>query len=256
MKRITTSNSQIEDFGQLSQDYPGHHYASVQTTTTGKTYYGASASISFYNLSLGENQYSLSHIFVQSGPSSELNSIQAGIGADNFQKTECFDTQCPGYVQIDQTYFLGMPLAPASQIGTEQNHYLPIKLFRVKNKNFGLGDNGENVNVGYWPHVLFNHISEGATFVRYGGETYAPPDCQSPPMGSGRLAEEKFKNAAYVARAMIVDSDYNEDDIQIDDVDVYVDTPSSCYEVLYDGYQGDKYAQAFIFGGPGGNCGV
>ncbi|MED6139693.1 hypothetical protein PIB30_086191 [Stylosanthes scabra] len=182
--------------------------------------------------------------------------------ADNFQKTGCFDTQCPGFMQVDQRYCLGMPLVPASQIGTDTKYSLPIKLIRDNTCGdwwvvlVGRGDGGEDINIGYWPYELFNHISEGATFVRYGGETYAPPDCQSPPMGSGRLAEEKFKNAAFVARAMIVDSDYNENDIQIDDVDVYVDTPSSCYQVLYDGYQGDTYAQAFLFGGPGGNCGV
>ncbi|MED6195676.1 hypothetical protein PIB30_040272 [Stylosanthes scabra] len=183
--------------------------------------------------------------------------------ADNSQKTGCFDTQCPGYIQVDQRYSLGMPLVPASQIGSDTINSLPIQLFRDSSVGDwwlvlpGKGDGGADINMGYWPYELFNHIStEGAKFVRYGGETYAPPDSQSPPMGSGRLAEEKFKNATFMARAMIVDSDYKEDDIKIDDVDVYVDTPSSCYQVLYDGYQGDKYAQAFLFGGPGGNCGV
>ena len=49
-------------------------------TTQNATYHGASASISLYNLSLQLNQYSLSQIWLQSGPPTELNSIQIGSG--------------------------------------------------------------------------------------------------------------------------------------------------------------------------------
>ena len=70
------------------------------------------------------------------------------------------------------------------------------------------------------------------------------------------MDQTKFWNAAYMARLEIVDSNYSEVEVNPQDMKVYCDTSSSCYDLLYHGDEGYHYGQAFLFGGPGGECGV
>ncbi|XP_057442254.1 uncharacterized protein LOC130733977 [Lotus japonicus] len=112
------------------------------------------------------------------------------------------------------------------------------------------------VPVGYWPREIFTHLSQGSSLIRYGGETFAPPNVDSPSMGSGRLPKELFKNSGFIANLQIVDSNYNEVEINPKDMKSNCDTTPNCYNVLYHGYEGPDYHQAFLYGGPGGHCGI
>jgi len=115
----------------------------------------------------------------------------------------------------------------------------------------------ESIYIGYWPNELFTHLSTGASLIRFGGQTYASPNMDSPPMGSGRLPKEKFKNSSFMARLKIVDSKHNEVDVEPNDMKMYRDTNSDCYDLMYHGFEGPLYRQAFLYGGPGGpNCGT
>ena len=111
-------------------------------------------------------------------------------------------------------------------------------------------------NIGYWPKEIFTHLSKGSSLIRYGGETFAPPNMISPPMGSGKLPETLFRNSAFMATLEIVDSNYNEVEVTPENMKSYCDTSSSCYDLLYHGDEGLEYNQAFLFGGPGGRCGI
>ena len=51
--------------------------------------------------------------------------------ADNFQKTGCFNSLCPGFVQIDKEHAFGEVLKPPSQIGTSEKHYITPKAKQV-----------------------------------------------------------------------------------------------------------------------------
>lgn len=53
------------------------------------TFHGANAIIGTYNLSLQGNQSSLSQVWLQSGQSTELNSIQVGTGVGYFLLCLC-----------------------------------------------------------------------------------------------------------------------------------------------------------------------
>ncbi|XP_039686461.1 uncharacterized protein [Medicago truncatula] len=115
----------------------------------------------------------------------------------------------------------------------------------------------ESIQVGYWPRELFNHLGMGASKIRFGGQTYAPPNTDSPPMGSGRLPKEKFENSGFMGQLRIIDSQYNEADVKPENMKPYRDTNSNCYDVIYNGFEGRLYRQAFLYGGPGGrNCGI
>lgn len=78
----------------------------------------------------------------------------------------------------------------------------------------------------------------------------------SPPMGSGRLPKELFKNSGFIHNLEIVDSNYNEASVTPKDMKPNLDTKSDCYDVVYHGYEGSHFKQAMLYGGPGGQCGI
>ncbi|XP_058734330.1 protein neprosin-like [Vicia villosa] len=249
---------------------------------------GASAGIGAYNLSLQVKQSSISSIWVESGPPVELNSIKVGLGvhpslygdsqlrltvnnlimfkltyiniqADNYQKTGCYNIVCPGFVQVnhDKDYAIGSVSYPTSSIGSTTKYigYIKIKQDQTTGHWWLIIQTTESMYVGYWPKELFTHLSKGASLIRFGGETYAPPNNDSPPMGSGRLPREKFRNSGFMGLVKIINSEYNEIDINPEDMKRYTNTNSECYDLWYKGYEGSQYRQAFLYGGPGGrNC--
>ncbi|WJX48387.1 hypothetical protein P8452_34956 [Trifolium repens] len=274
---ITNSSSkfQIDDFQQYSQSAPGYHTVTLDTTQN-MLFHGAHAGISGYSLSLEANQYSISSIWVESGPPTELNSIKAGVGvhpslygdsklrltgqwtADGYKNTGCFNVRCSGFVQVDHNKAFGSLISPLNSIGSTKKlaTFIRIKQDRATG-HWWLIIQLESVYIGYWPKELFTHLNTGASLIRFGGQTYTPPNKDSPPMGSGRLPKEKFRNSAFMQNLKIIDSEYNEVDATDRYIKIYKDTNSECYDLAYNGYQGPEYEQAFLFGGPGGpNCGV
>ncbi|XP_057453070.1 uncharacterized protein LOC130744929 [Lotus japonicus] len=274
LKTHSSSRSELDNFNQYSKSYPGHHFATLDTTQD-ITFHGASARIGTYNLSIHANQYSICGFWIQSGPPAELNSIQVGSGihpslygdhqirltaywtADGYHKTGCFNHLCPGFVQVHSQFSLGEVLEHSSVIGSEHKYLLDIQVKQDKfTGHWWLFGSLDQIPIGYWPKQIFTHLSKGSSLIRYGGETFAPPNTISPPMGSGRLPQELFKNSGFIADLMIVDSNYNEVEVNSKYMKPNCDTTSNCYDALYHGYEGPIYRQAFLFGGPGGQCGI
>ncbi|CAJ2676129.1 unnamed protein product [Trifolium pratense] len=274
---ITNSSSklQVDDFQQYSQSAPGYHTVTLDTTQN-MIFHGAHAGIAGYGLSLDANQYSISSIWIESGLSTELNSINVGIGVhpslygdnrlritgqwttDGYKKTGCFNIRCSGFVQVNHNKGLGSPVSPLNSIGSTEKFSTFIKIKQDQSTgHWWLIIQLESIYVGYWPKELFTHLSTGASLIKFGGQTYTPPNKDSPPMGSGRLPKEKFRNSAFMQNLEIIDSEYNEVGVADRDMKPYTDTNSECYDLAYNGYQGPVYKQAFLYGGPGGrNCGI
>ncbi|AET05354.1 carboxyl-terminal peptidase [Medicago truncatula] len=277
-RQIITNSSpklQIGDFQQYSQSSSNYHTVTLDTTQN-MIFHGANAIIAAYNLSLKANQYSMSSIWIASGPPTELNIILTGFGVHpglygdsqlrltsywtvDGKKTGCYNQLCPGFVQVnhDKENALGSVLSPTTPIGSTTKYVAPIKIKQDRSTSHWWLIIHESIYVGYWPKELFTHLSKGAAFIRFGGQTYAPPNNDSPPMGSGRLPKEKFPNSGLMGELEIIDSGYNEIDVNPEDMKPYTDTNSNCYDLAYRGYQGSSYRQAFLYGGPGGrNCGI
>ncbi|CAK8567629.1 unnamed protein product [Lathyrus sativus] len=232
------------------------------------TFHGAHASIGAYNLQLNGKQRSLSGIWVESGPPSNLNRIFLGGGVIpslygdsqlyltarwTANGSECYDIRCPGFVQVYSDPYLGTVISPVSIIGTLNKQILVIKIKQDKlTGNWWLCIRLVDECFGYWPKELFPHLSSGASIIRYGGETYAPTGMVSPPMGSGRLPQEKFRNSNFVERVKIINSEYNEIDVNPINMKINKNANLSCYDLLYRGYEGSLRQQAFLYGGPGG----
>ncbi|KAK7251617.1 hypothetical protein RIF29_34963 [Crotalaria pallida] len=190
--------------------------AHLLTSTPNTIYRGARAAISLCNLSLQAHQYSLSQIWLESGLEDETNAIH-----------EWMDIKKPdATILIAQDKLMG-------------NWWLYTT-------------NPDVLVIGYWPNEIFTHLKEGALRVYFGGETYTPLDMDSPQMGSGRYPKQGLDNSAFMSVLGIVDSDYNENDINLDVMRAYVSR--DCYDLGHIGYWNVHFGHAFLFGGPGGKC--
>uniref|UniRef100_A0A0D3BQY5 Neprosin PEP catalytic domain-containing protein n=1 Tax=Brassica oleracea var. oleracea TaxID=109376 RepID=A0A0D3BQY5_BRAOL len=75
---ILRQRSETESLHLDTVDQFGHHFAAMDAFADESIYRGAQADISIHNLTLQNNQYSKSQIWLENGPPGELNSIQVG----------------------------------------------------------------------------------------------------------------------------------------------------------------------------------
>lgn len=69
-------------------------------------------------------------------------------------------------------------------------------------RDWWLKTNPGDYQVGYWPKALFTGLADHATEIYWGGEVHGPVN-DSPPMGSGHFAKEKYGRACFVGNMQI-----------------------------------------------------
>ncbi|WJX54293.1 hypothetical protein P8452_40197 [Trifolium repens] len=275
---VTNSSSKlpIEDLRHNAQRSNSEVHTVTIDTTQNKIFYGVSALISGYNLSLNVDQYSRSSVIIESGPPTELNSIHAGVGVrpDIYRDSQtrltshwtafgsahsgCSDTECLGFIHVtqDKRYFLGSVIYGAPRVGDPSKKFLLTKIQRDRSTgNWWLIVDEENkVHVGYWPKEIFTHLSSGASKVRFGGETFGASSTWSPPMGSGRLPRDGYQYSALIGLLQYIDTDYDQIDVIPEYMKVYNDAKKECYDLKFYEHLGKLFRRAILFGGPGGQC--
>ncbi|URE17362.1 hypothetical protein MUK42_11789, partial [Musa troglodytarum] len=198
--RMQLLQAQIRD---SSGDY---HYAGVEFAAgQGPKYYGASANLDVFQLSgVSHNQQSETQIVLSKGaggPKNYIDTVQAGWlvnpglqgddrahfytywTSDGYQKTGCFNLDCPGFVQTSTRITPGMVYTLST---------LSLTIYRDRfTSNWMLYNDREPV--GYWPKEIFNNMAD-CSLVQMHGNVYSPFDEPSPPMGSGVLNQAKFTN--------------------------------------------------------------
>ena len=110
----------------------------------------------------------------------------------------------------------------------------------------------DNIFVGYFPATLFNNFGEPEA-VGWGGVVVNPPNGISPPMGSGLFPDGNYKHVGSFRQIQYRD---NTGELTVPQdllYDIIIDN-KFCYDLKYDGYQGEYMGYAFEFGGPGGQC--
>ncbi|XP_019101078.1 PREDICTED: uncharacterized protein LOC104785640, partial [Camelina sativa] len=252
-------------------DYPGQHFATIETVLDGSIYRGAEAYISLHNLTLQNNQYSKVQIWLENGPRDQLNSIQVGSAvhprlygdsltrftvywtADGYKKTGCYNTKCPGFILVTRDSWLGSSFDRSSIYGGKE-------IIGYQPKIFQDGFSGHWVLkvfdqlIGYWPKELFTHLNEGASLIRYGGNTFTSPNGISPPMGNGHFPTIDSHKSSQFFHVKVKNWKYQNVDIEDKKARQYSDS-YQCYRLSYWGYVKSS-GVSFSFGGPGGNCGT
>ncbi|XP_073219596.1 protein neprosin-like [Cicer arietinum] len=172
--------------------------------------------------------------------------------SDAYQKTGCYNLQCPGFVQTSTTLALGAAISPNSIYNGQQ---FEIKLMILKDPTNGnwLLKFGSNFNeeIGYWPSSLFTHLNYKATTIQFGGEIMnrkSTGSHTSTQMGSGHFAEEGFGKASYFKNLQVMDSNRNL--IPLPNLQVLASN-QNCYNIK--GGTNHFMGNYFYYGGPGKN---
>ncbi|KAF9595147.1 hypothetical protein IFM89_037434 [Coptis chinensis] len=204
------------------------------------------------------------HPFTQETPSSHVNPKLYGDNktrlftrwtADNYQTTGCYNTLCPGFVQISN-YFSVDSILDTVSIYNGIQRQLKFSVFQDQftgNWMFFIGH--QNHFMGYWPRSIFQNLGYYANSIEWGGATHSLVGEENmPQMGSGHFPEEGYRKACFFHRVHLIPT-IGDDFINPSETDLaMISNKPNCYRVLgKDLIWSSEYA--FYFGGPGGTCG-
>jgi hypothetical protein len=220
-----------------------------------------------YNEKPGE--FSLSQMWVARGDGAPRETVEAGwqkyhdlygdwrshlfiyFTPDNYGSGGCYNLSCNGFVQVNNTIYIGGGFANYS---VENGAQAEFKLLVYKDGREGhwwlkYGD----IWVGYYPRTLFddNGLRNNAGRFRFGGEivnTRTDNRHTRTDMGSGNWPSQGFGFAAYIRALRYVDtSNFYQRATNLDR-----STTPNCYDLIKHSDSG-SWEEYFYFGGPGFN---
>ncbi|KAI3924488.1 hypothetical protein MKW98_032689 [Papaver atlanticum] len=224
--------------------------------------------INIANPTVGMDQHSSGQIWIETGPTSNPQSIQAGwavspsLYGDNrthafvswhANGTGCFNLLCSGFVQVHEGLTVGSVIDTVSQYGGDQ-YTLDLIIHQDKETgDWWLQGGSELHNIGYWPGNIFPDMGkdQGASFVAWGGLTRTSSN-NSPRMGNGYFPKEDYTKACSVVNVQVTDENYTLRDVTSDEIEVHTDS-IDCYLVKFGGFLSQEDRIGFMFGGPGGD---
>ncbi|CAH8341377.1 unnamed protein product [Eruca vesicaria subsp. sativa] len=244
----------------------GHEYA-VMRCKKGK-YFGTQFAVNIWKPKVQvPNEFSLAQTWLMSGVGAKLNTIEAGFKVlpslygdnnlrlfvywtvDGHQKTGCYNTDCPGFVQTSNRIIVGGAFKSVSKYDGIQ---IAVLVIIWKDGDYWwLKINKELV--GYWPAKLFSSLGKEATNIDWGGEIVNEKTGgkhTSTDMGSGHFANEGYRKASYFRNLMTVDKTNTLREPQ----GVFpITTNDNCYSIKA-GRNGTSWGFNFFYGGPGLNA--
>ena len=166
---------------------------------------------------------------------------------DNYS-SGCYNLDCTGFVQIDNSWVLGGSLSPQSTDGGTQ--YIIRMQWQLYKGNWWLFVQGAGnyVAVGYYPGPLFKRgqMSKNAESVKYGGETWSNASGDAGQMGSGKFANTGWSHAAYQRTIYYIDTS-----LVSHWTNLGANQPTaSCYTIDMHNNTAGSWATYFYFGGP------
>ncbi|KAK9075329.1 hypothetical protein SSX86_003652 [Deinandra increscens subsp. villosa] len=128
---------------------------------------------------------------------------------DGYQNNQCYNLDCPGFIQTNNEIVLGGSISPTSEVDGYQNDMTVLVWKNPKDGNWWLEVGGKIL--GYWPSSLYTRLSESASMLDWGGEVVNDRIDglhTTTQMGSGYFSEEGSGKASYIKNIQIVD-EYN-----------------------------------------------
>ncbi|KAI3987221.1 hypothetical protein MKX01_031705 [Papaver californicum] len=234
-------------------DSTHEYFAGIVFQNKGETFHGAAANMSIWKPNVTLDQYSLGEISLRSGWDRQYTRIHVGWmvnpilyendtnvrnfiywTADNGKQTGCYNTLCPGFIQVDSRFTPDLPFSVISvfegAVVEVQSH---VYLNSSEKRWWYVV---EGIKLGYWPAEILPHFGDigGIERIYFGGHSMENGDGRVPELGSGHFPNEKFNQAAYFTQMQYNDEKYDMD----------------YYGFLEEG--GRRHS--LQYGGPGGKC--
>ncbi|KAL9679274.1 hypothetical protein QQ045_017131 [Rhodiola kirilowii] len=241
--------------------------------------HGSFSYMALYNLTIANDQESSSEVRFEAGPPGQTDALSLGwkvshsLNGDGFTRLfgywhdgtnnkGCYNTLCPGFVQVDKeipiNYLFPPPLSVYGDVDQQYNVFLASYAVNATNGDWYLyAGNHPVVNIGYWPKELFPNLKNGAERITWGGATSPGKNgVDYPPMGNGHIPDGQYEDTCFFNGIRYVNS---ADEIKVPtlaDVTIYIDSPDTpvCYDlnVTQPAHPEDIHGFSFMFGGPGG----
>lgn len=166
---------------------------------------------------------------------------------DNYS-SGCYNLDCSGFVQVNNSWVLGGSLLPVSTDGGTQ--YIIRMQWQLYQGNWWLFVKGAGnyIAVGYYPGSVFNsgQLTRHAEHVKYGGEVAPGSSGSTGEMGSGKFANTGWSHAAYQRTIYYIDESLVSHWANLS----AHQTESSCYTIDMHNQTSGSWATYFYFGGP------
>ncbi|KAI3837404.1 hypothetical protein MKX03_028250 [Papaver bracteatum] len=266
IRRTTKEDLMRAKYVSSSSNSPGDEYfAGINVQTEGERYFGVSGLANVWNPKVISYQSSGAEISLIAGPIEHANVIRFGwtvdpeLYGDNATRsytywtsdsgytTGCYNTLCPGFVQVHPTYTPFLHYNKTSVIAGEQIQLLSSIQMDPETGHWWLTmDN--TIKVGYWPKDLFTQFQLGAEYVFWGGRVRSGKDGIAPEMASGEKLDDFPNHVGYYA-ALNYTNEVEGDWIPVQKGPISVDCKGS-YDARW------KYSEdhVLMYGGPGGTC--
>ncbi|CAL5190707.1 unnamed protein product [Lathyrus oleraceus] len=264
-----TQDKSLHNYHILDANNPVTYNAGAYVK--GNFSYGASGTACVYNPKVSKSQISGSALHVRGGLENNISQILLGWhvypdlyhddkshifalwNSNNF-KTGCYNTMCPGFIQTDNSLYLGQPIQNTSIYGTEIIMETLLSISQdVKTNNWWV--TVQNKALGYFPTEIFSNLRE-ATQVGWGGFVLsgAGEDIPFPPMGSGHFEELNLLHSSYITHIQYLNATRTNGCPMYKLVNTPKNLPTKCYDVEYYGERSEALGCFVLFGGPGGKC--
>ncbi|KAI3899841.1 hypothetical protein MKW92_001888 [Papaver armeniacum] len=241
------------------------YFAGMTVQQKGERYFGASGLANVWNPKVNTDQSSGAEIQLIAGPIEHANYIIFGWtvdprlygdnatrtftywSSDSGYTTGCYNTLCPGFVQVHPTHTPFLHFNKTSVIAGEQIHLLSSIHMDAETGDWWLIMN-QTIKVGYWPKDLFTQFQLGAEYIYWGGRVRSGKDGIAPEMASGSKLDDFPNHVGYYA-ALNYTNEVGGDWIPLQKGQISVDCKGSYDASL-------KYSEdhVLMYGGPGGPC--
>ncbi|KAJ3670669.1 hypothetical protein LUZ60_008095 [Juncus effusus] len=171
-------------------------------------------SISQYTISVGDGFYYMTagfHVYPALYKNYDLRFFTYWT-ADGGAATGCHNTRCPGFVVADEaTLHPGQAIAPPLSTYNGEDYWAILSIKKdEQTQDWSLYRTslGKTTLLGWWPKTLFESLTAAPKVQFNGMVSYILPN-ESPPMGSGHLAAEGERKAAYFKQITLYDTNGN-----------------------------------------------
>lgn len=273
--------------GPAPVDVAVHEYAVTTMPVSSGAYSGSAAVLSVNGPTVANTrEFSLSQLWIIDGSFKDTSLCTIEVGwqtypgrhtgdadfaphlfvywtADHYNISGCYDLECPGFVQVENSWVIGgaMPsYTTLEQLNNGEIAEVDIQvLYDSTDLVWWLFLNG--VAIGYWPAALYpsTYLHGTANFLEWGGEVAIEKNNTAHSrtvMGSGAVPTAGFPLSAYqrnITYADVVSGVTNMDANVKYLTEGQIRTDPSCYDIAVQLNNYANWGTYFFFGGPGGN---